>query len=58
MNPTPTKTRIRPERGLAKTVQQVDSQSLLNGQKSVTINHGQQKYRLIMTRNGGLVLKK
>ena len=38
--------------------QVVDSQTLLRGQKQLVIQHGDEVYRLILTRNNRLILQK
>jgi hemin uptake protein HemP len=37
---------------------QIDSTELLSGQKEIWIRHGQETYRLRLTRSGKLILQK
>lgn len=40
------------------TLREIDSSSLLQGEKEILIHHGDEVYRLRLTKNGKLILQK
>ena len=40
------------------TLREIDSSSLLQGEKEILIHHGSEVYRLRLTKNGKLILQK
>ena len=46
------------DRNPLRECREVDSAELLRGERQVVIRHGDESYRLILTRNGRLILQK
>jgi len=54
-SPEDDKTRTPPTK---RTIREVDSSELLHGESELLIRHGDEVYRLKLTRNGKLILQK
>jgi hemin uptake protein HemP len=44
--------------GASPSVREVDSRELMRGDREIGIRHGAELYRLTLTRNGKLILRK